>query len=93
MESSAREMLARALAEPEEAEAFAQMLYSEFGFVDWPLLPQDSRSKAEYRQKSRDLLQFLDQYRSQHGKVSAPLEPTLEMREAGYRAMLAAAKS
>ncbi len=80
-----------ALAEPDEAEAFARMLYSAFGgFVDWEMLPPDSRSKEDYRQKARDLLKFLEVHRKHHGKLTAPLEPTPEMLAAGYRAMLAA---
>jgi hypothetical protein len=86
-----REMIVRALAEPNEDEAFAQILYSTFGgIVDWNLLPHDSRSKDEYREKARHLLKLLDHYRERHGKVPAPLELTPEMIEAGYRAMLAA---
>jgi hypothetical protein len=84
-------MIARALGEPNEQEAFAQMLYSVFGgFVDWALLPQDSRSKEEYREKSRRLLKLLQHYHTYHGKVGVPLDPTPEMLEAGYQAMLAA---
>jgi hypothetical protein len=91
MSGATREMLARALAAPDEKEAFAQMLYSTFGgFVDWSLLPEDSRSKEEYREKGRHLLKLLDHYRERHGRVVAPLELTPEMVEAGYRAMLAA---
>ena len=34
--------LAKVFAEPDEPEAFAQMLYSAFGgFVDWEMLPPD----------------------------------------------------
>jgi hypothetical protein len=85
-----RARLRTAFANPEEPEAFAQMLYSAFGgFVDWEMLPPDSRSKEEYRQKARDLLKFLEVHRKHHGKVIAPLEPTPEMLAAGYRAMLA----
>ncbi len=81
--------LRKAITDPDETEAFAQVLYSVFGgFVDWELLPPDSRSKEEYREKARDLLKFLDLYRRHHGKVTAPLEPTPEILAAGYRAML-----
>ena len=83
--------LRKALANQDEREAFAQVLYSAFGgFVDWELLPPDSRSKEEYREKARDLLKFVEVYRKHYGKVIAPLEPTPEMLAAGYRAMLAA---
>src|SRR5215207_9000269 len=83
-----RAHLRTAFAEPDEPEAFARMLYSAFGgFVDWEMLPADSRSKA------RDLLKFLEVHRKHHGKVIAPLEPTPEMLAAGYRAMLAARTS
>ena len=86
-----RAHLRTAFAEPDEPEAFARMLYSAFGgFVDWEMLPPDSRSKEEYRQKARDLLKFIEVYRKHHGKVIAPLEPTPEMLATGYRAMLAA---
>jgi hypothetical protein len=45
------------LAEPDESEAFAQVLYSAFGgFVNWDMLPKESRSKEEYREKARHLL-------------------------------------
>ena len=89
--ASSREMMAKALAEPDEQEAFAQVLYSTFGgFVDWDLLPDDSHSKHEYREKARHILKLMDHYRERHGKVVAPLELTPEMMEAGYRAMLAA---
>src|SRR5829696_6790095 len=75
-----RARLRTAFAEPDEPEAFARMLYSAFGgFVDWEMLPPDSRSKEEYRQKARDLLKFIEVYRKHHGKVIAPLEPTPEM--------------
>ena len=48
---------AKAISEPDETEAFARVLYSAFGgFVDWELLPPDSRSKEEYRENARDLL-------------------------------------
>ena len=71
------------------------MLYSAFGgFVDWEMLPPDSRSKEEYRQKARDLLKFLEVHRKHQGNVvTAPVEPTPEMLAAGYRAMLAARAS
>ena len=85
--AKARELLA----DPNESEAFAQALYLAFGgFVEWEMLPTDSRSKVEYREKARDLLKFLEVHRKHHGKVIAPLEPTPEMLAAGYRAMLAA---
>ena len=72
-----RAHLRTAFAEPDEPEAFARMLYSAFGgFVDWEM-PPDSRSKEEYRQKARDLLKFIEDYRKHHGKVIAP--PTPEM--------------
>jgi hypothetical protein len=91
MTGGSRARLRRAYAEQDETEAFAQMLYSAFGgFVDWELLPPDSRSKEEYREKARDLLKFVEVYRKHYGKVIAPLEPTPEMLAAGYRAMLAA---
>jgi hypothetical protein len=91
MKDRDRARLRIAFAEREEPEAFAQMLYSAFGgFVDWETLPPDSRSKAEHRQKARDLLKFLEVHRKHHGKVTTPLEPTPEMLAAGYRAMLAA---
>jgi hypothetical protein len=92
MTGGSRARLRRAYAEPDETEAFAQMLYSAFGgFVDWELLPPDSRSKEEYREKARDLLRFVEVHRKHHATVvTAPLEPTPEMLEAGYRAMLAA---
>ena len=68
--ASAREMIAKALAEPEEVEAFAQVLYSTFGgFVDWDLLPDDSHSKHEYREKARHILKLMEHYRERHGKV------------------------
>jgi len=57
------------------------------------MLPPDSRSKEEYRQKARDLLKFLEVHRKHHGKLTASLEPTPEMLAAGYRAMLAARAS
>jgi hypothetical protein len=60
MTDPARARLRAAFTEPSETEAFAQMLYSAFGgFVEWEILPPDSRSKEEYRQKARDLLKFL----------------------------------
>jgi hypothetical protein len=91
MGSASREMIARALSEANEQEAFAQMLYSVFGgFVDWALLPQDSRSKEEYREKSQRLLKLLEHYRMHHGQVTLPVEPTFEMLRAAYEAMLAA---
>lgn len=91
MTGGSRARLRRAYAEKDETEAFAQMLYSAFGgFVDWELLPPDSRSKEEYREKARDLLKFVEIHRKHHGKVIAPREPTPEMLAAGYRAMLAA---
>jgi hypothetical protein len=84
-------LVRRAVAEHDEPEAFARMLYSAFGgFVDWEVLPPDSRSKDEYREKARDLLKFLEVHRKQHGKATVPLDPTPEMVEAVYRAMLAA---
>jgi hypothetical protein len=86
-----RARLRKAYAEQDETEAFAQMLYSAFGgFVEWEMLPPDSRSKEEYRVKARDLLKFVEVHRMHNGKVTAPLEPTPEMLAAGYRAMLAA---
>ena len=94
MKDRDRARLRIAFPERDEPEAFAQMLYSAFGsFVDWEMLPPDSRSKEEYRQKARDLLKFLEVHRKHHGKVTAPLEPTPEMLAAGYRAMLAARAS
>jgi hypothetical protein len=83
--------VARALSESSEDEAFALLLYSVFGgFVAWDLLPEDSRSKEEYREKARHLLRLLDHYREKQGRMTVPLEMTPEMIEAGYRAMLAA---
>jgi hypothetical protein len=83
-----REMVARALAQPDEHEAFAQLLYLvSGGFVDWKLLAEESRTKKEYRENARYLL---NHYRERNGKVAAPLQLTPEMIEAGYRAMLAA---
>jgi hypothetical protein len=88
---TSREMVARALTHPDENEAFAQILFSVFGgVIDWNLLPPDSRSKEEYREKARHLIKLLDHHRERHGKVPAPMELTPEMIEAGYRAMLAA---
>jgi hypothetical protein len=85
------EVVRSILSERDEAEAFARILYTAFGgFVDWDLLPADSRSKDEYREKAKSLLKFLALHREQHGKVTAPIEPTHDMIEAGYRAMLAA---
>jgi len=94
MKDRDRANLRKAFAEQDEHEAFAQTLYSAFGgFVDWGMLPADSRSKEEYRQKARDVLKFLDVYRKHHGRVTVALEPTPEMLAAGYRAMLAARAS
>jgi len=85
------EMLSKALAEPNDDEAFAQILYSAFGgFVDWEVLSDDGHSKHEYREKARHLLRVLDHYREQHGRVTVPAEVTPEMIKAGYRAMLPA---
>src|SRR5215204_1969262 len=71
------EMLSKALADPNEDEAFAQILYSAFGgFVDWEVLPDDGHSKHEYREKARHLLRVLDHYREQHGRVTVPAEVT-----------------
>jgi hypothetical protein len=83
-------MVARALAEPDENEAFGQILFSVFGgIIDWNLLPPESRSKQEYRDKARHLLKLLEHHRERHGRVMVPLSPTPEMIEAAYRAMLA----
>ena len=80
MTGGSRARLRRAYAEQDETEAFAQMLYSAFGgFVDWDLLPSDSRSKDDYREKARLLLDFLETHRERHGKVTIPREPTPEM--------------
>src|SRR4051812_6171838 len=79
------------VSEPDENEAVARILYVSLGgFVQWELLPEDGRSKQDYRQKARALLDMLAIYREHHGRVDAPLQPTPEMLEAGYQAMLAA---
>lgn len=91
MAGNSDKRLQELLAEPDETEAFAKTLYVAFGgFVDWELLPPDSRSKDDYREKARLLLEFLETHRESHGKATTPLQPTPEMLEAGYRAMLAA---
>jgi hypothetical protein len=77
------------LAKEDETEAFAQILYAIFGgFVQWELLSEDGQSKQEYRTKARALLDMLAMYREHHGRVEAPVQPTPEMLEAAYRAML-----
>jgi hypothetical protein len=77
----------------EEKEAFARLLYSSCGgFVDWDLRPEEGQTKADYRSRAADLLDILDYFRERQGRVTAPVKPTREMLEAGYRAMLAAVR-
>jgi hypothetical protein len=86
-----RERWAKTFADLEEKEAFARLLYSSCGgFVDWDLLPEEGQTKADYRSKAADLIELLDHFRERQGRVTAPVKPTREMVEAGYRAMLAA---